>query len=411
MIGVAVGLGNVWRFPYMAGRFGGAAFVLFYVAVITLVGIPALMAEWTLGRRTRRGPVGAYGAAGLPGGRALGWLLFAGVAAATGYYTNVVGWVTWHALAPVTGGRAGDILPPDAGVDTRSLLLQLGVTAALLVAAATVLLRGLRRGIERVSRVFTPLLFVALIAVAVRALTLPGAGAGVAWYLGGVRIEQLTPDVALAALGHAVFSLALGGTFMVVYGSYLADDQPLGRSAALTVSGDTLAGLLAGFAIFPAVFAAGLEPSGGPTLLFGTLPTVFEVLPMGALFGTCFYVGLTGVAFLSVLGALEVLIAGLTDNTSLSRRTAVMLVGAGVLALAVPPMINLRIFVPWDLTFGSGMQTFGAFAAAVTVGWALQRAEVIRDLGHRWLYLWLRWVIPVAVAGVGVWWVGAELLG
>ena len=410
MVGVAVGLGNVWRFPYMTGRFGGAAFVLLYVAVIAVVGVPALMAEWTLGRRTRRGPVGAYARAGLPGGRLLGWCLFGAVAVATGYYTNVVGWVGWHALAAVLGFRPHHILPPDTGVDARSLLLQVACTGGLLFAAAFVLRRGLRRGVERTSRLLTPLLFATLVVVAIRAMTLPGAGAGVAWYLGGVGVDGLTPDVALAALGHGVFSLALGGTFMVVYGSYLPDDQPLGRNAALTVAGDTMAGLLAGFAIFPAVFAAGLEPASGPTLLFETLPAVFAALPAGRLFGTCFYVGLMGVAFLSVTGALEVLIAGLTDNTRCSRRQAVAIASVGVLALALPPMVNLRIFVPWDLAFGSGVQTFGAFMAVVTVGWALQRSEAIREFGHPALYLWLRWVIPLAVAGVGAWWVGTELV-
>ena len=158
------------------------------------------------------------------------------------------------------------------------------------------------------------------------------------------------------------------------------------------------------------MFAAGLEPTAGPTLLFDTLPAVFGALPGGGLFGACFYVGLAGVTFLSVAGALEVLIAGLTDNTRLSRPAAVLTTALSVLILAVPPMVNLDIFVPWDLTFGSGMQTFGAFCAAVTVGWALERSQAVRDLGHPVLYLWLRWVIPVAVLGVGAWWVGSELL-
>ena len=409
MIGVAVGLGNVWRFPYMTGRYGGAAFVLLYVVVITVVGVPALMAEWTLGRHTRRGPVGAYAQAGLPAGRLVGWLLFGVVAAATGYYTNVVGWVAWHAVAPALDSSARAILPPASGVDADSMRLQLLWTGGLLLVAAFVLRQGLRRGVERASRILTPLLFVALIVVAVRALTLPGAGAGLAWYLGGAGGGRLTADAALAALGHAVFSLALGGTFMVVYGSYLAREQALGRNAVLTVAGDTTAGLLAGIAIFPAVFAAGLEPASGPTLLFETLPEVFAAMPAGPIVGTCFYAGLAGVAFLSVTGALEVLVAGVTDNTGCSRGRAVALVTGGVLILALPPMVNLDIFVPWDLTFGSGMQTFGAFAAAITVGWALDRGAAIRELGHPVLYFWLRWVIPLAVAGVGVWWAATEL--
>lgn len=404
MIGVAVGLGNVWRFPYMTGRFGGAAFVLVYVAIVTAVGIPALMAEWALGRETARGPVGAYGRAGLPFGRFVGWLLFAVVLAATGYYTNVVGWVLYHAAAPALGVDPADALPPPTGFRARSLVLQLAGTAAIILGAAAVVTRGVRRGAEAVSRILTPLLFAALIVVLARAVTLPGAGAGVAWFLGRYDPTAITPGVVFAALGQAVFSLALGGTFMVAYGSYLARDISLARHALWTAVGDTTAGILAGLALFPAIFAVGLEVTGGPDLLFRTLPVVFDRLPAGAVVGTVFYVGLGGVGFLSVIAALETLVAGVLDTTSLTRRAATWGVTAAVFALAVPPMINMRVFVPWDLTFGSGMQTFGALCAAATVGWALGRANAIRALGSPVLYYWVRWVIPLAILGTGVWW-------
>ncbi|NIQ55218.1 MAG: hypothetical protein GWN71_18120, partial [Gammaproteobacteria bacterium] len=186
MIGLAAGLGNVWRFPYMVGRFGGAAFVLFYLIAAAVIGIPALMAEWSLGRSTRRGPVGAYERAGLPGGRVLGWIIFAGIAFATAYYANAVGWVVYHGIGEVVrlfgiDLRPSSILPPDAGLDMRSLGLQLVCTGAVLLACATVILRGLRSGIEPVSRILTPLLFVALVSLVLRSVTLPGSSAGLAW--------------------------------------------------------------------------------------------------------------------------------------------------------------------------------------------------------------------------------------
>lgn len=419
MIGVAVGLGNVWRFPYMTGRYGGAAFVLAYGLAALAIGVPALMAEWALGRRTRRGTVGAFQRAGLPAGRAVGWFFFAVVTAATAYYANVIGWVAWHGVTTALGadGAGGWILPPDRGISARALGLQLGATTAVLGLAALVLVRGVRRGVERISTVITPLLFVALLAVAVRSLTLPGSGAGLRWLL-AFEPARMTPTVALAGLSQVVFSVALGGTFMVVYGSYLDADHRLGPDALLTVLGDTGAGLLAGLAIFPAVFALGLEPAEGPGLLFATLPDVFAGMPGGRVLGAVFFGALAGVAFLSAIAALEVLVAGLTDNTGLSRKAATLWMTGIVLALAVPPMLNMRVFVPWDLTFGSGMQTLGALVAAVTFGWALDRGAALGELAREgsgpavaFLHVWIRWVVPGAILAVGAWWAASQLGG
>jgi NSS family neurotransmitter:Na+ symporter len=294
-----------------------------------------------------------------------------------------------------------------------------------------VLLKGLRSGIERVSRVVTPLLFAGLLIIILRSVTLPGAGEGLSWYILRFDPGDLTGGVALAALGQVVFSLALGGTFMVTYGSYLNAEDDLGRNAIWTVAGDTGAGLLAGLAIFPAVFAMGLEPGSGPGLIFQTLPMVFARIPMGWAFGTLFFLALGAAAYLSAVAAFEVLIAGLTDNTSLDRRRATWVVASLVFLLALPPMINMRVFVPWDLTFGSGFQTLGALVAVLAVGWALKRGALLRELagdqslpegggdaaggGSRWysllLYYWIKFVIPAAIVAVGVWWMLSEVLG
>lgn len=415
MIGVAVGLGNVWRFPYMVGRNGGAAFVVVYVVVVAVVGIPALMTEWTLGRHTRRGPVGAFAVAGLPFGKAVGWFFFFVVAAATGYYAAVIGWVLYFALGSAAASiglplDASAILPPARGFDARSFGLQAGGTATIILASAVVLSKGVRSGIERVSTFVTPLLFGVLLLLIVRAITLPGAWAGVEWYLLKMAPGDIDAGVVLAALGQAIFSLALGGTFMVVYGSYLPLGQDLRSAAIWTAVGDTAAGLLAGLAIFPAVFAFGLEPAAGPGLIFFTLPQVFAAMPWGSLFAVLFFVGLLGVAWLSAIAALEVLVAGLADTLQLSRRTSIWMAAGGVFLLSLPPTINLGLFVPWDLTFGSGMQTLGALLAVVTVGWAMVRAEALRELGSRRLYLWVKWAIPAFLLTAGGWWLVAEVL-
>jgi NSS family neurotransmitter:Na+ symporter len=421
--GVAIGLGHVWRFPYMVGKFGGAAFVLFYAFVSIFIGVPALMAEFALGRRTRRGPVGAFAAGGLPFGRQIGWFFFFVVAAATGYYSGVLGWVLYYAVGQIAGAAqvpfdAAAILPPDHGFALKSFLLQLLCTGVVIVACAFVVLKGVRGGIERISKLILPAWTVVLLVLVARSLTLPHAMDGVRWYILKFHFADLTANVMAAAIGHAIFALSLGGTFMVVYGSYLRDDESLARPALWTAIGDTTASLVAGLAIIPAVFAFGLEPTSGPGLVFVTLPRVFAAMPAGWLFGTMFFVGLFGAGYLSDIAAVEVLVAGITDNTKLTRVRAVWLMSAVCFILAIPPSLNNAIFVPWDLTFGSGMQTLGSLLAVVTVGWCMHRAAALEQLaldGGRpapvWLVRWIRFGIPVVILGVGVYWLLTAVFG
>jgi len=423
MIGVAVGLGNVWRFPYMVGKFGGAAFVLLYVLMAFAIGVPALMTEWALGRHTQRGPVGAFSAGGLPLGRYAGWFFFFVVSAATAYYTVVVGWVLYFALTDLVSVvnpsvDASLILPPDEGFSPASFLLQMACTAVVILGCAVVLIRGLRSGIEVASRFITPALFVILLILVARSLTLPGAMDGVQFYVLKFSLSDINAKVMVAAMGQAIFSLSLGGTFMVVYGSYLKPQDRLAGNAAWTVLGDTSAGLLAGLAIIPAAIALGMEPTAGPTLLFSTLPDVFAAIPFGWLFGFLFFAGLFGAAYLSDVAAFEVLVAGLTDNTRLSRTRAVWTMSAIVFLLAIPPSINNRIFVPWDLTFGSGMQTLGSLLAVLTIGWCVHRSAALKALAGDggppvpvWLIYWIRFGIPAAILSVGVWWLFTSVFG
>jgi NSS family neurotransmitter:Na+ symporter len=231
------------------------------------------------------------------------------------------------------------------------------------------------------------------------------------WYIGDFKLKNLTGSVMAAALGHAIFSLSLGGTFMVIYGSYLANSTSIPKNSAFTAVGDLIAGLLAGFAIFPAVFAFGLEPGSGPGLIFSTLPKTFALMPAGPLFGLFFFFGLFGAAYLSAVAAFEVLVAGITDNTQLKRKRAVWLICGVVMLLAIPSMINLKIFVPWDLFFGSGMQTLGALLAVVTTVWCIKRSEALKEFAEGakrplplFLYWWMRIVIPFAVLFVGLNW-------
>jgi len=419
MIGVAVGLGNVWRFPYMVGKFGGATFVLFYLAMVLLIGIPALMAEWALGRHTGRGTLGAFDKGGLPGGKSVGIFLVCIVFCATAYYGNAVGWVGYFGFSQIAKIfslhlEPAAILPPEQGFNSTSLLLQLIMTGIIILVAGVVLVKGLRKGIEKISKFFMPLLFLILIILIIRSVILPGAGKGLEWYLGGFKWGNLSGPVMAAALGHAIFSMSLGGTFMVVYGSYLDPSASIPKNALITGIGDLLAGLMAGLAIFPAVFAFGLEPNSGPGLIFSTLPRTFAQMGGGHYFGFLFFVGLFAAAFLSLIAAFEVLVAGLTDNTTLKRKPAVIAVCIVVFLLSLPPMINMKVFVPWDLFFGSGMQTLGALLAVVTAVWCIKKSAALKEfiqgsqkMNTRFmvvLYWWMRIVIPIAVIYVGLNW-------
>ena len=416
MIGVAVGLGAVWRFPFMVGKFGGAAFVLFYLLVVFFIGIPALMAEWTLGRHTRRGTLGAFEKGKFPGGKFVGAFLFFIVFWAAGYYSNALGWVGFHGLSELVNALganldASAILPPEEGFNLTSLLLQLMMTAFVIFSCGIVLIKGLRKGIEKTSKWIVPLLFTILIILIIRSVTLRGASEGIKWYIGAFRFSELTPSVMAAALGMAFFSMSLGGTFMVIYGSYLNRQANILKNAVFTGIAASAAGLLAGFAIFPAVFSFGLKPGEGPGLIFQTLPKTFDMMPAGWLFGLLFFLGLFGAAYLSDVAAFEVLVGGIVDNTRLERKKAVILTCLIVFVLAIPPMINFKIFLPWDLTFGSGMQALGSLLAVITAVWCLKRADALKELSAGrgkpfpvFLYWWIRIVIPAAILFVGINW-------
>ncbi|MDH5706587.1 MAG: sodium-dependent transporter, partial [Candidatus Aminicenantes bacterium] len=217
--------------------------------------------------------------------------------------------------------------------------------------------------------------------------------------------------VMAAALGMAFFSMSLGGTFMVIYGSYLNKQANILKNSVLTGIAAATAGLLAGFAIFPAVFAFGLKPGEGPGLIFQTLPKTFDLMPAGWLFGLLFFLGLFGAAYLSDVAAFEVLVGGIVDNTKLDRKKAVFLICLIVFVLAIPPMINFKIFLPWDLTFGSGMQALGSLLAVITAVWCMKRSKALKEFTEGrekrfplFLYWWMRVVIPAAILFVGINW-------
>ncbi|HSF16646.1 MAG TPA: sodium-dependent transporter [Vicinamibacteria bacterium] len=404
LIGVAVGLANVWRFPYMAGSYGGAAFVALYILFAVLLGIPAIMAEWTLGRLTRQGTAGAFSSVGMPGGGAIGFVLFFTVFMAESYYTLVVGQVAFYAFETAFVGSAG--ADPASYFDhtlSGITMTNVSVTALTFLAIGSVLFFGVRKGIEWASRIIMPLVFLALLVVIARSVTLAGASDGIRFFL-LPDWSKLNGQTALAALGQVFFSLSLGGTFFLVYGSYLRDDEDIPGMAIATAGGDLAAALLGGLAILPAVFAMGVEPDSGPSLLFITLPGVFAEMPGGALMGGLFFGALFLAAFLSAIAAMEVLVDGLHHYCGFRRGRALAILIIADLLVAMPSMASSDILMWNDLIWGSTMQPVGSALTLVALGWFVQRGRVLEEIrrgasipiGRFWIF-WIRWIVPAAI--------------
>ena len=403
-VGVAVGLGNVWRFPYMVGAFGGGAFLVIYFVILVAFGLPALMAELTLGRMTRRETLGTFSGIGMPGGRAIGWLLTFGVFMAVSYYSVIVGWVLKYFTISVAG-RIGEIAPESFFDQTLGGFEgQFLTTAVILFFAALVLSSGIKKGIERVSKIGMPLLFVALLILVVRTLTLPGAGAGLAFYL-MPDFSRVNPGVVAAAMGQVFFSLSLGGTYLLTYASYMPDGADIPKVAVSVVAMETLAAVLAGLVIVPAAVVFGLELNSGPSLTFITVPTIFSSMPAASFFASLFFGLLLLAAFLSTVAAFEVLVAAAIAELGWSRtRAAVVLCGAA-LAAAVPAMISLDYILKSDLIWGSAMQPVGSALVLLGLGWVVGLGKSLEEanrgsegavVGKVWFF-WIRYVVPAGI--------------
>ncbi len=406
LIGVAVGLANVWRFPYMAGQYGGGAFVAIYLAFVLLLGAPALMAEWSLGRMTRSGPAGAFTKIRMPGGRFIGGLLFLTVFMATSYYTVVVAQVLYYTA------RGGIVPDPEgfyAANFTSITSLNLGVTVLVFAAMGGVVAFGVRRGIERLSRIAIPLAGIGLVIVVIRSVTLDGALEGVHYFL-WPDLSRLTGASFLAALGQAFFSLSLGGTFFLAYGSYLPSSANLRKLAGMTILGDSGAAILGGLAVIPAAIALGVAPASGPPLLFFTLPRVFAAMPGGAIFGPVFFLALFLAAFLSAVAALEVIVNSAMEWTGWSRIRVILAALAVQIPLAMPSMVSADYLAWSDLLWGSTMQPIGSALTLIGLGWFVSRGRALAEAGRGssrppgdlWLF-WIRWVIPGAIVVVLLW--------
>lgn len=420
-LGSAVGLGNIWKFPSLTGQNGGAAFVLVYMLCVLAIGIPVMISEFIIGRRAQANNVGAFKklAPNRP------WYLAGvfGVAAAfliMFFYTDVAGWVYSYAFRALMGGFSG--VRPEQTADifgnyVGSVAGPLAWQWIVLVTISVIIIAGVTKGIERMTKTLLPILFVLLIVCDIRALTLPGAMEGVN-YLLNPDFSKITAPVVLAALGLAFFKLSVGMGTMTTYGSYIGKGENMPANAFKVALSDTLVSLLAGLAIFPAVFAFGFKPDAGPSLLFITIPAVFQTMPFGQLFLTMFFVLAAIAATGAMISLLEVPVAYLTEERRWSRlRATIVSAGAmgvvGSLAtlstsvLADSLIFGKTWFDLFDYVSSNILLPVGGILICLFVGWYLG-PKVVHDeasnggrlnngLFLRGFIVLVRYVAPIAI--------------
>lgn len=429
-LGVSVGLGNIWRFPYMVGENGGGAFILIYLCCALGIGLPLLIAELTLGRHGRLSPIGSTRAVAVEGGSSPRWGAVGGMAIAAviiilGFYVVVTGWTFDYFLRAVTGSFSG-LTVAQSGALFAGLMaspLRMAIWQLLVIALVVfVVARGLRSGVERAAQLLMPLLFLCLLALVIYAC-LAGDLAATIDFLIRPDFGKVTVTTVLAAVGQAFFSIGLAFAAMMTFGSYLDRETSIPRSAVLIVAGDTLVALLAGFAVFPIVFAHGLEPASGPGLVFETLPLAFGHMRFGALVGAVFFLLLMLGALTSCIGSFEPMLCWARERWGIGRARATLLSGAVVWALGITTVLSfnwLKDFHPlgfidrfagrtlFDLqeAFATNvLLVLGGILMSLLAGWvmprgALQQETGLGGLAFAGLRLVLRWIAPAALACV-----------
>ena len=423
MAGSAVGLGNLWRFPYLVGENGGAAFIVVYILMVFILCMPIFISEFVIGRRSQKNAFAAY--KDLSGGSAWKWVgLFTVIVPliVLSYYSVIGGWSIEYLFKSVTFSFTGsdtqgtmDTMFTDFVSSTWAPLI---VHTVFMLATTLIVVVGIKDGIEKFSKVMMPMLFVMVLAIAVYSLTLPGAGKGVD-YLFNPDFSKIDGKACAAALGQAFFSLSLGFGTIMTYASYVdKKENPLFQSTATAVS-DLMFALIAGVAIMPAVFAFGLNPQSGPGLVFETLPYVFSQMPAGGIIAIVFFIALLVAALTSSISMLEVAVAYLVEEKGFTRiRSCIVLfvicwaVGA-LCSLSFGPLSDVKIagssiFDFFDSLSSNVLMTLGSLLTVIFVGWRLKKTDIydeftnggslstnVKIFGILWFLI--RYVCPLAI--------------
>ncbi|MBV7267223.1 sodium-dependent transporter [Erythrobacter ani] len=442
-VGAAVGLGNVWRFPTLAGENGGGAFVLFYVACVFLLGLPLVISEIFIGRTGQDDAVGSIRKVAEKSGASGAWSAFGilGVIAAfliVSFYSVVAGWVLYYvgvmggdfvsallAGDPFRGaliGESQEAIQGRMGDLFASPALLLSMHLAFMGVTLFIVARGIGSGIEAAATILMPMFFVLLIAITIYGAFVGDMDEAVA-FLFTPDWSKLTPQVMNTALGQALFSLSLGVAGLITYGSYIKGASGLGPTSLTIAFADTGVALLSGLMIFPIVFAVGLDPAAGPTLVFQTLPFAFQTMPAGALIGLLFFILILVAAVTSSISLLEVPTAWGIGEMGWSRRKSSLIFGGGAFLVGIACLLgynvwsDVRLLAFWPLFAeldildtvdgftGKVMLPLGAFFTAIFVGWKADRSlvEKMTGISGIWLSVWrflIAWLCPLAVGTI-----------
>ncbi|QEK12880.1 sodium-dependent transporter [Crassaminicella thermophila] len=422
--GSAVGLGNLWKFPYMAGKNGGGAFVLVYIIILFLVGFTLMLAEITLGRHTQLSAIGAY--------RKIRekWAWVGGLGVIAGFlilsfYSVVGGWVLSYLFKALTGAlheSNPEVLGSMFGQLISSTTTPIIFHAIFMALNIIIVFGGISGGIEKASKIMMPALFIMIILLAVRSVTLPGAAEGLK-FLFVPKFSAISTSVVLDALGQVFFSLSLGMGCMITYGSYIDKDTNLIQSATAIPLIDTGVALLAGIATLPAVFAFGFEPAAGPGLMFVTLPAVFSQMPLGGLFAVIFFLLVLFAALTSSISLLEVCVAYVVDEWKWNRGKATTIMALIIFLVGIPaslslgPWANIHIlpgrgfFDTYDFIASNVLLPLGGLLLCIFVGWIWGTENAIKEatsdgkvpfsLASAWVFL-IKYVGPLAIGIVFV---------
>ncbi|MCZ6658349.1 MAG: sodium-dependent transporter [Gammaproteobacteria bacterium] len=420
-VGFAVGLGNIWRFPYVTGENGGAAFVMVYLACAFAIGVPILMAEILIGRRGRMSPPGSMREVALAEGKSRHWQWAGGLNLSAAFmievvYCVVAGWVLLYLFKALVTGFAGvdastaELQFSNALSDVPGLMLW---TVLGLAITGTIVSAGVQKGIERTVRVLMPTLFGLLVCLAIYNVFAGGFEAAVD-YLFTADFSKINGAMILAAIGQAFFSIGVAMAGMMTFGAYLPKDISISQSVLIIIVADTLVALVAGLVIFPAVFNYGLDPAGGAGLIFQTLPVAFAQMPGGHIVSVTFFLLLSVAAITSMVGLIEPVVSWLEERRGFARpASTVMVVGA----IAVTSVVGVLSYNVWAgvTVFGFDLNTaldfvpnqimlpLGGLLIALFVGWFVSKASAQQELAmgnealfEVWYFL-IRYLVPVAV--------------
>ncbi len=425
MAGSAVGLGNLWRFPYLVGTNGGAAFIIIYLCFVLLLALPIMYSEFVIGRRSQANVFGAYKVLA-PGTKwcNTGFIYVLCSVVILSFYSVVGGWTIdylFKALAfqfnTVAEAGFGGVFESVVTSTYEPLLFMF----LFIVATALIVLAGVKRGIEKYTKIMMPLLFVMVVVIAVRSVTLPGAGAGLD-FLFKPDFSKVTAATFLDALGQAFFSLSVGAGTIMTYASYVNKKESIVGLSAQTAMADTLFAIIAGLAIMPAVFAFGISPAQGPGLVFVTLPYIFAQLPLGSVLAILFFFILFIAALTSSISMLEVIVAYLSEELEMSRKKAIFCSAFVVAVLGVLcslsqgvlggfKLFGNNIFDCFDKFSSNILLPLGGLFAVIFVGWRMGRADVLDEITsgglykfppfvQSFIYLSIKYLAPLVVATV-----------